>query len=229
VQEHRTRRHPSIVATALFVSLLPIWASAQTVTRPAAISVTSGISTGSGETGASIGASARYDFSPRVAIEGGALFSDRGTGADAWSIDGRFTFTLVTAGRARPYASAGVGVYRASFDVDDRVWPDMDAWRDRFGQAAPVQLPAGMPANWNMGFYGMRLLERMAAAWQPMAGSGPRMHESFTDPAISVGGGVRIDLGERLVARPDARLLMVLRDGRSQQIGQFTVDLGFRF
>ncbi len=43
----------------------------------------------------------------------------------------------------------------------------------------------------------------------------------FTDPAVSLGGGVRL--------RPEARALVVLADGNSYTVGTFSFGLGLRF
>lgn len=52
---------------------------------------------------------------------------------------------------------------------------------------------------------------------------------SFTDPAVSLGGGVRLDLSERLSVRPDARALVVIGNGDSYTIGVFSFNVGYRF
>jgi hypothetical protein len=52
---------------------------------------------------------------------------------------------------------------------------------------------------------------------------------SFTDPAINVGGGVRFNVNEHLMVRPDIRALVVFADGDTQTLGLFGVQLGYRF
>ena len=54
-------------------------------------------------------------------------------------------------------------------------------------------------------------------------------NETFTDPALSLGGGVRIDIGSKLFLRPDARALVIVSNGDSYTVGLFTVNLGYRF
>jgi hypothetical protein len=54
-------------------------------------------------------------------------------------------------------------------------------------------------------------------------------HDRLTDPAVSLGGGIRIDLGSRLSLRPDARALVVTSSGESYTVGVFTINLGYRF
>jgi hypothetical protein len=72
-------------------------------------------------------------------------------------------------------------------------------------------------------FYGQRLgvLEVPAGGrWD---------HRDFTDGAINFGGGVRINVTERLMIRPDLRALMVIGDGDTHTIGVFVVNVGYRF
>lgn len=54
-------------------------------------------------------------------------------------------------------------------------------------------------------------------------------HRSFTDPAVSVGGGIKVDLGSRLSPRPHARALVVTSGGDTYAVGLFTVNSGCRF
>lgn len=204
--------------------------SAQTSPLPASVSVRSGVASGSGETGASIGGAFTWDFSPRIGIETGAVYTDRGRDANAWSADARMVVTLVPSGRARPYAAAGAGIYRAMFDLDRSfdTFMRQQMGGQPFDRQAMTQFVNQHPMN---GFYSQRMNARAqmpAFGSQGMNGMGG-MRESFTDPAVSLGGGVRLDLGGRLIARPEARMLVVLRDGRSHTVGMFTMDFGFRF
>jgi hypothetical protein len=52
---------------------------------------------------------------------------------------------------------------------------------------------------------------------------------SFTDPAMSFGGGVRFHVTERVMVRPDVRALLVFADGDTHTLGVFGVQLGYRF
>lgn len=71
-------------------------------------------------------------------------------------------------------------------------------------------------------FYG----ERLARMGVEGASSGRR---AFTDPAVSLGAGLRIDLGSRLDLRPDGRALVVISGGETHTVGVFTVNVGYRF
>ena len=50
----------------------------------------------------------------------------------------------------------------------------------------------------------------------------------FTDPALSIGGGVTIGLTEHWFLRPDARALVVFGNGGSSTVAVVTVGFGFR-
>ena len=52
---------------------------------------------------------------------------------------------------------------------------------------------------------------------------------SFVDPAMSVGGGLRFNVNEHLMVRPDIRALIVFADGDTHTLGVFGVQLGYRF
>ena len=52
---------------------------------------------------------------------------------------------------------------------------------------------------------------------------------SFTDPALSLGGGVRLDVSARLYVRPDARALIVIANGSTHTVGVFSLGIGYRF
>jgi hypothetical protein len=52
---------------------------------------------------------------------------------------------------------------------------------------------------------------------------------TFTDPAVSLGGGVRFNVIEHLMVRPDIRALVVFANGETNTVGVFGVQLGYRF
>ncbi len=100
--------------------------------------------------------------------------------------------------------------------------------------------PSGMMGSWNPGTQGswpgptftlgqmpMFYANRLGSMTVPQNGMwGMR---SFTDPALSLGGGVRLDLTQRLSVRPDARALVVIGNGDSYTIGVFSFNVGYRF
>lgn len=60
-------------------------------------------------------------------------------------------------------------------------------------------------------------------------GDGRWGRRSFTDPAVSLGGGVRLDITEKVYVKPDARALLVVGGGDTYTVGSFSVSLGYRF
>lgn len=52
---------------------------------------------------------------------------------------------------------------------------------------------------------------------------------SFNDPAVSLGGGLLVDLTRHLYARPDVRAIVVLADGRSYTVTVASFAFGYRF
>ena len=68
---------------------------------------------------------------------------------------------------------------------------------------------------------------RLGALTVPTAG---RMHgPGFTDPALSFGGGVRLDLTDSIYVRPDVRALTIIGGGDTYTIGSATFSIGYRF
>jgi hypothetical protein len=58
----------------------------------------------------------------------------------------------------------------------------------------------------------------------------PTKHmQGFTDPAVSVGGGLRLDLTNRVYVRPDVRAVSVIGGGDIYTVGSFTISVGYRF
>jgi hypothetical protein len=46
---------------------------------------------------------------------------------------------------------------------------------------------------------------------------------------VSVGGGLRLDLTNRVYVRPDVRAVSVVGGGDTYTIGSFTLSVGYRF
>jgi len=160
---------------------------------------------GQGSTGGVLGGTLLRDLSDRVAFEASGAYLDRGArhGVNAM---GQLLVTLIDGGKAVPYLSAGGGVYHQESS-------------ERFVTRADIR-PARDPR-------GSRGQGRHAEPLTPAESSFERVRS--TDPALSLGAGVRLDLGPRFYARPDARLMMVMGDGRNQTFGLFTLNIGWRF
>jgi len=157
---------------------------------------------GQGSTGGVLGGTLLRDLSDRVAFEASGAYLDRGASHDV-SAMGQLLVTLIDGGKAVPYLSAGGGVYHQE-SQDRWVTPaDIRPARGPRGQGRDAEPRTTAPSS----------LERVRS----------------TDPALSLGAGVRLDLGPRFYARPDARLMLVMGNGRNQTFGLFTLNVGWRF
>jgi hypothetical protein len=149
-------------------------------------------------------------------------------------------------GKTVPYLAVGGGLYRASFDLDD----------ERYFGRLSGQFPGGTQMIPLAGMHGFGMMQ--GAYTGPSTWTGPwpgstfspnhmptfyvdrlgRMMvpdngrwgwRSFTDPAISVGAGVRLAVSPRFYVRPDARVLVVIANRSSYTVGVLTVGVGYRF
>lgn len=84
-------------------------------------------------------------------------------------------------------------------------------------QAGPTFAGGGMPM-----FYA----RRMGTISVPFSGWHMR---SFTDPALSFGGGVNVDLPRGMYVRPDLRMLTVFGGGETITVTSATFSFGYRF
>lgn len=189
------------------------------------------------------GATVVYDINERWSVEGQGAWLGRGSGADAFSLTGSVLVNLLPLGRrVVPYAAAGGGLYRASFDLGHaRLMGAIAGSVGPGNEFCPSPGTGYMrgPGNgfgdctapgagfWGVGempgFYGRRLGMMVVPA------GGGWSTRSFTDPTVSVGGGVRLNLASHLELRPDARAIVVLDGGSSYTVGVFGVNIGYRF
>lgn len=233
------------IAAAVFIAGLaaPAWTQS---TAPLAVTGHVGAATDSNDTGIAVGGAIQFDLHPRLTIEGEGTYFQRGRGSDAVGLAGSLLINLLPASDPIvPYAAVGAGMYHVSFDLDS----------NRYLGTAGMQFPAGTmlcaspgtgygfghgpmfgsgtaactntAGYWGVGampaFYG----GRMGVLTMPAGGMwGTR---SFTDPAITLGGGVRVNLTDRVVLKPDARVWLVMGDGDTQAMGVFTLHVGVRF
>ena len=216
----------------------------------AAVALTAGVSTGEEQTGAALGGTVLVNITERVAVEANGTYLDRGSGADAVNVGASFILNLLAArASTAPYVVIGGSVHHATFDLSDArflgnrdvpfaagsrvcVAPGVGAGP---GVAGPmpwwgvghVTCPANMAGYLGIGemprFYGTRL----GSIEVPAGGRWDDV--SFTDPAVSFGGGVRLNLTDRLVVRPDLRALIIFGDGDKHTVGVFVVNIGYRF
>lgn len=226
------------------LSLSAAAATAQTDSR-IAVSGSVGAATDSADTGVAAGGALLFDVHERISLEGQGTYLRRGEGADAFNVSGSVLINLLPVGESIvPYGAVGAGVYHVSFDLD----------RPRFLGPAGTQFAAGTtvcPASgsgfgfgpgpgfgsgtgtctgggyWGVGALPNFYARRLGALPFPRGGAwGAR---DFTDPVVNVGGGVRFNVTERLMVRPDARALIVFAEGETHTVGVFVVHLGYRF
>jgi hypothetical protein len=194
-----------------------------------------------------LGGSWLFDLTERASVEAQGMYLDRGAGADALSITGSLLVNLIPAGeRIVPYAVVGGGMYRTSFELANRamlgtvgaqfepgsvvcpapgtgIGPGPGAG---FGPGTGT-CQASVAGYWGVGempgFYARRL--------GPMAvpAGGVWESRSFIDPAVSFGGGLRFNVSEHVMVRPDVRALVVFAAGETHTLGVFGMQLGYRF
>jgi hypothetical protein len=232
-----------VVLTA--ASLSATVATAQSDSR-FAVSGSVGVATDSADTGVAAGGAWLFDAHERISLEGQGTYLRRGEGADAFNVGGSVLVNLLPAGEAIvPYAAVGAGIYHVSFDLDrprflgptgtqfaagSRVCP---APGSGFGFGPGAGFGSGGTAcAGNAGYWGVGDLpnfyaQRLGALPFPRGATwGSR---DFTDPVVNIGGGVRFNVTERLMVRPDARALIVFAEGETHTVGVFGVHVGYRF
>lgn len=182
---------------------------------PVAVSAIGGASVGTRHTGAAAGLTLSVDLSDRVSLEGRSVYFDRGPGQSAMDVNASVLVDLVADRKVVPYVSVGGGVYRAMVDLGNQRFSGMMGGFASGDSTAAVGL---MPM-----FYAGRVSALTAPA-------GGRWHmQGFTDPAVSVGGGVRLDLTNRIYVRPDVRAVTIIGGGDTYTVGSFTISVGYRF
>lgn len=229
---------PILISAALVVPSTAFAQSSPVRERgPVSVVFDGGLAAGSPGAGPAVGARLAFDLNDRVAIEGAGVWAGRGSGADAGSVTASLLVNLTRADRkAVPYAAIGGGLYRAMFDMGDRRFFGGMGSQYAGTQLVPVagmhgvgmmQGYTGSGPTWDVSQMPMFYLQRMGTMQVPADGRWG-MH-SFGDPAVSVGGGVRMDVSERVYVRPEVRALVAFADGRTFTTGLFTVGLGYRF
>ena len=188
---------------------------------PVAVSFLGGLTSGGSSTGGTVGGTFTFDVSDRLSIETTGAYLDRGRGADGFYGNAGLLVNLLPAGgKAVPYAAIGGGIYHVNYDLDN---PHiMDLMPRAVGSVGFLPGFRGfgqMPA-----MYAGRLRSMI---WPPPPGGWGR--QSFTDPAMTIGGGVRLDLTPHLSLRPDARAVVVFGGGRNSTLGMFSLNVGYRF
>ena len=182
------------------------------LTSPVSIAVSGGLSAASRGNGAAAGLQLTFDLTDRLVLEAEGAHLGRGAGVGGMSGTVALLVNLLPGGgKTVPYLAVGGGLYGASFDMDD----------ERYFERPST---AGMGGVGMMpGFYSNRLGQMRDR------GNGRWGSQSFSDPAISLGAGVRLELSPRFFVRPDARALVVIANGTSYTVGVVTIGFGYRF
>ena len=221
-------------------------ASTSPSTRTAAIFGTSGLTTGMHGTGPMLGGSVTYDLTNWFAVEGSGAYLNRGSGADAIAANASLLVSIVESHRKTvPYVAIGGGVYRVSFDLGDRrFFGGMGSQFAPGTQMVPFSGMSGFgmmgsysgPAVWTGPWTGATFTaQHMPAFYANRLGvmtvpaDGNWGMRSFTDPALTIGGGVRLGLTPHLSVRPDFRATTVFGGGHMNAFGAFSLNLGYRF
>lgn len=233
----------AITAAALLLAVPAAAQTPETAGPGGTIAFLGGGAAATSTAGPLAGATVVFDINERLSLEGQGAWLGRGSGADAFMATGNVLVNLLPLGRrVVPYAAAGGGLYRASFDLGHARL--MGAVAGSFGPGSEFCPSPGAgymrgpgygvgtcaapgAGYWGVGetpgFYGRRLGMMMIPA------GGVWGTRSFTDPAMTMGGGVRLNLASHLEVRPDARAIVVF-DGRDRYtVGVFGVNLGYRF
>lgn len=211
------------------------------------VGLLAGFTGGSGDTGGSIGGLAAFDLTDGVAVEGRGIYMQRGRGTMGFELTGTMLLTVARGNKAAPYVAVGEGLYRARFDLgDDRFLGRMGSQFAAGSRFVPIHgmsgfgmMSSGMTFNGNVWtgpwtgptfsgsqmpmFYTNRLGQMMVPAdgrWGTLA---------FTDPALTLGGGLRLDVTDQLFVRPDVRALVVFDHGNRMVLTTATVGVGYRF
>jgi hypothetical protein len=225
-----------LVAGLALTVMVSTPAAAQTtpapLDRPASIGLLGGLSAGSGDAGGSVGLNLAFDVTDRIGVETRGIGMRRGRGSMGLEATGTMLFTIARTPKAAPYAAIGGGVYHAGFNLDSQAM-----FGALGGQFGPGTMMTSVPGSsgFMMGngtvFNGSRMPAFYASRFGQMTvpADGHWGMRSFTDPAVTVGGGIRFDVTERLYVRPDIRALMIFGNGDRLTLSTMTVALGYRF
>lgn len=239
-----TRIAPVLVSALLIHSTA--FAQAEIAPRNA-VSFSGGGGFSDTRSGLALGGSWLFDMNERASLEAQGTYLDRGPGADALSISGSLLLNLLPSRqRAVPYAAIGGGVHRTSFDLSHPAM--LGPSQAQFGPGsivcpAPgtgigpgpgagfgpgmVTCPANVAGYWGVGQMPAFYARRLGAMSVPQSEDwGMR---SFVDPATSIGGGLRFNVNEHVMLRPDARALVIFGAGDTHTLAVFGINVGYRF
>jgi hypothetical protein len=183
----------------------------------------------------------------RTSVEAQGTYLDRGAGTDAVSVSGSLLVNLLPSPkRIVPYTAVGGGLYRTSFDLAKAAL--LGPIAAQFGPGSVVcpapgtgagpgpgtgfgsgtgTCPAAVAGYWGVGEMPRFYARRLGPMGVPVGGAWET--RSFTDPAMSIGGGVRFNVNEHVMVRPDVRALVVFAAGETHTLGVYGIQLGYRF
>ena len=217
-------RNGGVVRVSLFVLGLAAVAGSGTageegreqVGLGTALYLQAGASSGSGNMGmggGALGGSLVVDAGRRLSMEASGVWLGGGMGPSGLTGSAALLLNVRPGRKAVPYIALGGGVYRSEATGSSMM-------RGRMMNASGSMM-GGFGQGGMMGFDGGRM---------GRTADGDARWGSSTDPAVSVGGGLRIDVGSRVFVRPDARALVVFSGGGdSRTVGLFTASVGYRF
>ena len=241
-----THTRTTLIFVAAVLAASPAFAQSDLTSRTA-VSFTGGFGSTTNTTGIALGGSLLFDVNDRTSIEGQGTYLDRGTGADALSATASLLVNL-RSGRKQivPYAAVGGGVYRTWVDLaNPRL---MGATPPGFAPgsmicAAPgsgsgfgrgpgfgpgtTPCPTTVAGYWGVGHMSEFYAQRLGAMMVPPGGAWES--RTFTDVAMSLGGGLRFNVSDRVMVRPDLRALTAIADGEMHTMTVFVVHLAYRF
>ena len=208
--------------------------SASAAKERSSVYVQTGLSSGTSGSyhmaGATLGGTLSRNLGSRLALEATGAFLNRGFGENGLNLSASLLVNLRPTGeKVVAYFALGGGVYRASFDTRN---PRLNGPMTGYGMGSYGSYGmmggyyGGSPRNYGQMpmFYGNRM--NPAQLDQDGRFYGRR---TFTDPAVTVGGGIKVDLGSHLSLRPDVRALVIMSGGDSYTVGLFTLNFGYRF
>jgi hypothetical protein len=225
--------------TAIFAVTLTLFASsAWSQTRAAALAhplgadITGGFAAGHGQTRANVGGTFTFDVSDRIAVEARGLRIASDEGQSGYQVTGTLLLTLARTSRAEAYVAAGGGIVRASFDMDDEhMFGAMNgqytvgmSFATMPGTSTFVMMNGSTYAASRMPMFYANRLGTMTV--MPNGQWGMR---AFTDPAMVLGGGLKLNVTERFYVTPDVRGVIVFSGGHHSTSLAMNVGFGIRF
>lgn len=192
-----------------------------------ALYLQAGASSGSGNmgmAGGALGGSLVVDVARRLSIEASGAWLGGGMGASNLTGSAALLLNVRPGGKAVPYIALGGGVYRSDMNGSSTMGGGM------MNTSSSSMMGYRSGAGSMMGGVGQGGMMGVGGGRMGWTGDGDARWSSSTDPAVSVGGGLRIDVGSRVFVRPDARALIVFSGGAdSRTVGLFTASVGYRF